>query len=267
MNHARSAPAGRPLRPSSPSTPATTGEPALRDELYRLQAILDCTEDAVWIRDLGGAYLYANAAGSAAIDSPAIGSPGRAALGQAGEMPQGPLAGRLAALDDEVRRSRQPVEAELALDVTGRQQHYHLVKHPFVSPSGELTGIITRYRDVTERKELEAALTAQNEQLRILDVMKTDFVNTVSHELRTPLTSILAYGEFMEDRIGGELTGTQSEFLGHILDATRQLQRLVDNLLDFASSGERPLRLALEDTDLRACLAEMIASFTPQALG
>ena len=242
MNHARSAAAGRPPRPPAPTSPVGTGEPAPRDELYRLQAILDNAEDAITLRDLSGATVYANAACSAAT-----GWPEDAAPAQAGEAPQGPLAGRLAELDDEVRRTRRPVEAELARAVAGRQQHYHVVKHPYVSPSGEFTGIVTRYRDVTERKELEAALTAQNEQLRILDVMKTDFVNTVSHELRTPLTSILAYGEFLEDRIGGELTDTQAEFLGHILDATRHLQRLVDDLLDFACSGERPLRLALAD--------------------
>jgi len=73
------------------------------------------------------------------------------------------------------------------------------------------------YRDVTgqlqlERRqkrllemEREARLSAeqQNERLRELDELKTEFVATVSHELRTPLSALRSYIELLLDPGGG----------------------------------------------------------------
>jgi signal transduction histidine kinase len=109
------------------------------------------------------------------------------------------------------------------------------------------------------------ALRRSNERLQEIDRLKTDFVNTVSHELRTPLTSIRGYAEFLEDRIGGELSDDQSGYVTEIQENTRRLQRLVDDLLDFAKLEAGTFRLAPAGMDLCDVVREVMTSIQPIA--
>jgi signal transduction histidine kinase len=112
---------------------------------------------------------------------------------------------------------------------------------------------------------LEASARAETEALKQLDKLKSDFVNAVSHELRTPLTSIKGYSEFLEDEIGGPLTPQQSEFVVQIEQNTLRLQRLVDDLLDFARMEAGTFALQCLDTNMADQIQEVLASMTPLA--
>jgi two-component system phosphate regulon sensor histidine kinase PhoR len=69
-------------------------------------------------------------------------------------------------------------------------------------------------------------------ELRRLEAVRRDFVANVSHELKTPLTSISGYAEtLLSDSPDQE---TARRFLTTILDNSRRMQRLVDDLLDLA---------------------------------
>lgn len=115
---------------------------------------------------------------------------------------------------------------------------------------------------VTERTD---QLRRAYERLKELDLLKSNFVNSVSHELRTPMTSILGYAEFLEDRIGGDLTQTQQEFVQQIQASSRRLLRLLDDLLDFARMDAGTFILHVRTFDLRGKLTEIAASLRPQA--
>lgn len=68
--------------------------------------------------------------------------------------------------------------------------------------------------------------------LRRLETVRRDFVANVSHELKTPLTSISGYAEtLLADSPDLETT---RRFLTIVLDNSRRMQRLVDDLLDLA---------------------------------
>jgi signal transduction histidine kinase len=116
--------------------------------------------------------------------------------------------------------------------------------------------------ELAERAE---ALRRSNEQLKEIDRLKTDFVNAVSHELRTPLTSIRGYAEFLEDEIGGALAPEQRTYVEEIQENTHRLQRLVDDLLDFAKLEAGTFRLTLATGDLSARTREVVNSLQPVA--
>ncbi len=62
---------------------------------------------------------------------------------------------------------------------------------------------------------------------------KTSFVSNVSHELKTPLTSIMMYAELlMEGRVANR--SRREHYLKVIVDESRRLTRLVNNVLDFS---------------------------------
>jgi signal transduction histidine kinase len=69
-------------------------------------------------------------------------------------------------------------------------------------------------------------------ELRRLETVRRDFVANVSHELKTPLTSISGYAETLQtDSPDAETT---QRFLATIVENSRRMQRLVDDLLDLS---------------------------------
>jgi hypothetical protein len=123
--------------------------------------------------------------------------------------------------------------------------------------SSLLEGFTACLRDVTQRKQAEAALEAhaiqieranrelerKNEKLAELYTNAQRFVDDVSHEFRTPLTVIKGYADLMLEEVGGPLNEQQQEFLGFIADRTRELAQMVDDLLDTSKLRAGTLRV------------------------
>ena len=85
---------------------------------------------------------------------------------------------------------------------------------------------------------------------------KTTFVANVSHELKTPLTSIRMYAELlMEGRAASE--EKRKSYLRVIVDESRRLARLVNNLLDFSRLEQGRKKYRLE----RFCLSDFLGEF------
>jgi signal transduction histidine kinase len=83
------------------------------------------------------------------------------------------------------------------------------------------------------RRELAAQnvlIREQSEQLKKLDAAKSRFFANVSHELRTPLTLIL--GPIQTMLKGGQLSEKQTKLLKTADQSGRQLQELVNEILD-----------------------------------
>ncbi len=89
--------------------------------------------------------------------------------------------------------------------------------------------------NITERKNIESALIMANRQLKNLDVLKTEFVNSVSHELRTPLAIIKEGISQVENGILGPVTDRQKQTLLIALRSINRLTNIVNNLLDLAA--------------------------------
>lgn len=75
------------------------------------------------------------------------------------------------------------------------------------------------------------------------DAAKREFLAAVSHELRTPLNSILGYAQLLLET---NLNESQAEDIRLILAGGRQLQELIEDILDLSmiESGELELRFA-----------------------
>jgi PAS domain S-box-containing protein len=131
---------------------------------------------------------------------------------------------------------------------------------------GERIVTLVHCEDISERKLLESRLKQQFEQLKEVDRLKTNFVNSVTHELRTPLTSIMGYAEFLEDGIGGKLTAEQLGFVQQLQEGAKRLERLLNDLLDFARLEAGTFRITKQSSDLSQKIREIVTSLMPQAL-
>lgn len=87
---------------------------------------------------------------------------------------------------------------------------------------------------VAERtQELQQAL----QRLTELNQLKANFVSNISHELRTPLAQVKGYNALLEDGSLGPLSEDQHNALQVSLRAVERLERLINDLIQFAVSA------------------------------
>src|SRR5215472_12467708 len=85
-------------------------------------------------------------------------------------------------------------------------------------------GVVALYAELDERADY----------LRRASELKTKFLSNVSHEFRTPLNSIVSLARLLMSRIDGELTSEQMKQVRFIESSARDLQEMVNDLLDLA---------------------------------
>ncbi len=90
-----------------------------------------------------------------------------------------------------------------------------------------------------ELRRAEEAEVARWQQMQIRD----EFLSHVSHELRSPLASISSFASILGDGLAGATNPKQDEYLAIILKNTRQLQAMIEDLLEVthAETGESAL--------------------------
>lgn len=99
-----------------------------------------------------------------------------------------------------------------------------------------------------------------------LETMKDEFVLTASHELRSPLTSVQGFAELlMLER--DKLSPAQADTVEIILDNTRHLVRLLNDLLDLARSDAGRLTIKPKPTDVGSLVEDAARTMRSQTEG
>lgn len=89
--------------------------------------------------------------------------------------------------------------------------------------------------DVTDSDRVETALRSSNEALEAADRLKAEFIANVSYQLRTPLNAIMGFAEILHNQYFGPLNTRQQEYAKGVLEASRRLLSLVNDILDLAT--------------------------------
>ncbi len=72
-----------------------------------------------------------------------------------------------------------------------------------------------------------------SERLAWLESQRHQFLRHLSHELKTPLASMREGTELLADRVAGPLTAEQQEIVEILDNSSRNLQKLIEQLLDY----------------------------------
>jgi two-component system sensor histidine kinase/response regulator len=117
-------------------------------------------------------------------------------------------------------------------------------------------------RDVSVRKEAEAALEAARDTAVAAAEMKSQFVANVSHEIRTPMNGIMGMTQLL---LGSPLTARQMEYAKTIAQSAEALLGVINDLLDFSKIEAGKLTLENIDFDLPGLLRDVIELHRPRA--
>jgi PAS domain S-box-containing protein len=136
---------------------------------------------------------------------------------------------------------------------------------PVYTSDGRWLGRRASNRDITAQRQAEA-LQQEMEVLQQIDRLRADLIGNVSHELRTPLGLILVMVTALrKDYIFGDIE-KRSRILRDIEEEARNLQGIVDQLLDESHLQSGRLALDRHLVDLRSLIRRTAELLTAQAL-
>lgn len=121
------------------------------------------------------------------------------------------------------------VGEEYAEFTDGTPAIYMSYKLPFRDTADNVIGLIGISFDITERKKLEEKLQEATEIAKIANQTKTQYIMNMSHDIRTPFTGILGSANILFDE---EKDPKKKEFLGFILQSTKQLLDLINEIIE-----------------------------------
>ncbi|HYK98839.1 MAG TPA: ATP-binding protein [Candidatus Acidoferrales bacterium] len=190
-------------------------------EKSRYEGIVTSMADAVVTTDTSERITAFNPAAEALTGWPATEALGR------------PCADVLASADAHEQidaPSRTKIRRRDGTDVTVS------MTHATVTAEGETVGTVHVLRDVSAETEVER--------------MKEEFLATVSHELRTPLGFIMGYATSLLLPDAPDDRETTRRFLGVIAESSKELEDLVDDLMDMTKISSGTLSVAARPAQL-----------------
>ena len=118
---------------------------------------------------------------------------------------------------------------------------------------GEVIGVSQFTTDITERtrweedlrqlnQDLERRVEERTAELTALNQELEAFAYSVSHDLRAPLRAIDGFSRMLEEDVGERLGVEARRQIGIIRSSTRDMSRLIDDLLAFSRLGRQPVR-------------------------
>jgi PAS domain S-box-containing protein len=148
----------------------------------------------------------------------------------------------------------------------------------------QIAGAIASAQLFTERKRAEGKLRRSQEilemrvQERTEDLVKardaaeaanrakSEFLANMSHELRTPLNHIIGFTELVVDKQCGELNEVQEEYLNDVLQSSRHLLSLINDILDLSKVEAGKLELQMTEVHLRILLESSLSMVKEKAM-
>lgn len=160
---------------------------------------------------------------------------------------------------ERIRKDGSPINVALTLS-------------PIRDAAGNIAGISTIARDITERKRAEVELRTLKNQLELRVAERTSqleaankeleaFSYSVSHDLRSPLRAIDGFSRILLDDYANKLDEEGKRLLNVVRDNAGRMGQLIDDILKFSRTGR--LELSFSEVDMERLAREVVEEMQP----
>lgn len=126
-----------------------------------------------------------------------------------------------------------------------------------------LSSIVNQVGTAIENASLYTREKAMVTRLKEVDQFKSEFLSNVSHELRMPLTSIIGFSELLLDRIPGELTPDQDDYIHNMQESGYHLLEIINNLLNLSKLRAGKMEVHYEQFELKPLIENIKRTISP----
>jgi PAS domain S-box-containing protein len=131
---------------------------------------------------------------------------------------------------------------------------------------GNALQIAGTHVDITRLKQVQDDLRRASLDAQAASQAKSRFLSRMSHELRTPRNAIYGFGQLIEMEVQDKPEAQQEADYAHeIVNASRHLTSLVDDILDLSSIESRRQQLNLQPVEVCALLRGCAELVQPEA--
>lgn len=226
----------------------------LRDSEARYRDLLDCQNDIIIRKSLGGELTYTNSAFnrqfSHLLDAK-IGKKFIPTILDGDETPP---------LTFEAGQGRRNYTQRIATPLGLRWFEWE--EFAIRDSDLNIVEIQSVGRDITDQKQAEDELQDARDQALRANSAKGQFLATMSHEIRTPMNGILGMTGLMMDT---ELTAEQKTYAKAINCSAKSLLSLIDQILDFSKIEAGKLELEEQPLDIREIAQSVVELLAPRA--
>lgn len=118
-------------------------------------------------------------------------------------------------------------------------------------------------REVEDRAKAEAAAETARDEAVEASKLKSQFVANVSHEVRTPLTGVIGLAELITQ--APELSANSREMADRLFFSSKELLRVLNDLLDFSKLEAGRVSLDIEPVLIGELMSDVVALIQPLA--
>jgi PAS domain S-box-containing protein len=119
---------------------------------------------------------------------------------------------------------------------------------PLRAATGEVTGTLAIFEDITERKRAEAEMARLYTEANRAGRVKDEFLATLSHELRTPMNAMSVWVHLLRR---GEVPADRLDYALEVIERNTTAQvRLIEDILDVSRIVSGKLRLQAHLVDV-----------------
>jgi len=240
----------RVVKTSRPITEQVLLKRETEESEHRFRQFLDAAYDLIVMKDLGGRYLFINQQAASLMHKSPEDFIGRTDP----DILPAKLARRILAQDRKVMETQEHISREERLVIEGREHYLDTVRFPLLDYKGDVIGVASISRDITEQKRLQRELI-ESERLAAVGKLAAG----VAHEINNPLTGILTFTEGL--LMDAEEDDPRREDYEIIMRETMRCRQIVRDLLDYARL-EKPRR---EPADPNRLLERAVSLVSKQA--
>jgi PAS domain S-box-containing protein len=133
---------------------------------------------------------------------------------------------------------------------------------PIRDSFGNVIGLATVSRDISDRKRIEAELIAAREIALEAARLKAEFLANMSHEIRTPLNGIIGMTDLL---IETQLSDLQRRYAKIVQDSGLGLLTIINDILDFSKIEAGKMDLEVIDFNIQAVVEGQAELLAPKA--